>query len=268
MGHSETNNQDGASVSESAALEGLFFTAVVRGIGGLLFLALAVGAAIVVSVLKAAVWDWMSTYVEPLIGGFAISLLVLYVGCAVVYWMASGDSSQHRHLSAAEMPVLKPIPIPTKKRSALLRILIWIFSVRQWEVAENWTYTHSDGTTFVVPKGFRFDGASVPRFCWALLHPAGLLLVSGLIHDYAYRHAMLWRVVAGTENEVEEYGGLTRRAADCLFWQVGEDVNGVRTVNGLAFLAVSVGARGVWRKHREVNAQPSVPPGFRKRTEE
>ncbi len=268
MGHSENNNQDRGLASECAALEGLFSSAVIRGIGGLLFLAMAVSAPLVLSVLLAAVWAGMSASVAPLVGGFAISLLVLYVGGAVVYSVASGDSSEHRHLSATDMPVLKPIPIPTRKRSALLRVLIWIFAVRQWEVGENWKYTHSDGTMFVIPKGFRFDGASVPRICWTLLHPAGLLLVSGLIHDYAYRHAMLWRVVPGAEDEVEEYGNLTRRAADCLFWQVGEDVNGVRTVNGLAFLGVSVGARGVWRQHREVNAQPAVPPGFRKREAE
>lgn len=261
---SESSDRGRDLAAECATLETLFRAAVVRGIGGVLCM---------VAVLLAATVPWGGPQVvlpmllsspATAVGALAISLLGLYAACALIYWKIPKNESGHRHFRANDLPVLNPLPIATKKRHALLQPLIWIFSVRQWEVGANWTYRHSDGSTFVVPGGFLFDGASVPRVFWALLHPAGLLLVSGLIHDYAYRHEMLWRLVPGTDDQLEEYGPLSKKAADCLFWEVGGDVNGVWAVNSLAFLGVWFGARGVWRNHRKANIPPTLPEGFRR----
>ena len=35
-----------------------------------------------------------------------------------------------------------------------------------------------------IPKGFVFDGASVPRILWWLFPPAGRYMVAALLHDY------------------------------------------------------------------------------------
>jgi hypothetical protein len=45
------------------------------------------------------------------------------------------------------------------------------------------------GYKFVIRQGFIHDGASVPRFVWALcgLTPDGLLRAAALIHDALYR---------------------------------------------------------------------------------
>lgn len=37
-----------------------------------------------------------------------------------------------------------------------------------------------------VPKGFEFDGASVPRILWALLDPFGEAAEAAAVHDYLY----------------------------------------------------------------------------------
>lgn len=40
-----------------------------------------------------------------------------------------------------------------------------------------------------VPKGFVFDGATVPRILWTLsgLYPAGLIMAGSCIHDWLYK---------------------------------------------------------------------------------
>jgi hypothetical protein len=40
-----------------------------------------------------------------------------------------------------------------------------------------------------VPKGYRFDGASIPRIFWSIFHPF-MYLKSSVIHDYLYDEAI------------------------------------------------------------------------------
>lgn len=92
-----------------------------------------------------------------------------------------------------DMPKLIPIQIKTRDKPFLIRIWRWITSIRKWELSEDWEYKlPEDEPVIVIPKGFVFDGASIPRPLWGLLSPTGLLLVPGLIHDFAYRYDYLW----------------------------------------------------------------------------
>ena len=45
---------------------------------------------------------------------------------------------------------------------------------------------------FVIPAGYRSDGASVPRFLWRLLSPCidPVTLVPSIVHDYMYE----WKI--------------------------------------------------------------------------
>ena len=60
-------------------------------------------------------------------------------------------------------------------------------------MARDFEYTLPDGREIVIPEGFVFDGASVPRLLWGLLSPTGLLLIGGLVHDFGYRFDLLVR---------------------------------------------------------------------------
>ena len=63
-----------------------------------------------------------------------------------------------------KMPKLVPIPIKTREKSIFLRIWRWITSIRKWQLIEDWEFQLPDnGPTIVIPKGFVFDGASIPR---------------------------------------------------------------------------------------------------------
>ena len=51
-----------------------------------------------------------------------------------------------------------------------------------------------NGNKYVIPAGFKFDGASIPKFLHPFLSPqVGVLLIGGLVHDYAYKYATLLR---------------------------------------------------------------------------
>lgn len=139
-----------------------------------------------------------------------------------------------------------------------MRILVWLYEVRRWEVAETWRYELDDRTTVVVHEGFIFDGASIPRPLWAILNPTGLLLIPGLLHDYGYRYGQLWRVdEAG--RVVPFAKGRGKIYWDWLFWQVGRKVNGFAIIDFLAWIAVFFGGWFAWwgsRRRKETPVEP------------
>lgn len=156
------------------------------------------------------------------------------------------------------MPKLTPVPIPTKSRPFLMRILVWCFEVRKWELSQNWTFQFEDGCEIVLPEGFRFDGASIPRPFWAILSPTGLLLIPGLIHDYGYKYDQLWR--KGENNKILEFEkGAGKSYWDNLFLEVGKQVNGLAGIDRIAWLGVKIGGSGAWNKHRNMNEPPQKP---------
>ena len=159
------------------------------------------------------------------------------------------------------LPKLQPVPIKTKNRALLIRLWLWVTSVRQWIVIEDWTWTLPDGTQIIIPKGFKFDGASIPKPLWALLSPTGLLLVPGLIHDFAYRYDYLW---ARDQNEgLYKYGeNRGQKYWDGVFRDVGIQVNGLTIIDTLAWLTLYAFGRFAWRGNRKLNEPELQPVGF------
>ena len=162
------------------------------------------------------------------------------------------------------MPKLQPVPIKTKNHSVLRRIIIWMTSIRKWEVVEDWYYDLPDGPKVIVPKGFIFDGASIPRPLWFLLSPTGLLLIPGLIHDFAYRYDYLWAIesdensdIGGNIYKYKENSG--QWYWDGVFRDVGEDVNGMAVIDTLAWAVLFFFGWVSWRLNRNRNADEIKP---------
>src|SRR5688572_24345311 len=62
----------------------------------------------------------------------------------------------------------------------------------EMELVEPFVYEWEDGGVeyqLTIPKGFTFNGACVPRFCWSLtgLLPTGVVLGPAAGHDYTYQ---------------------------------------------------------------------------------
>lgn len=150
-----------------------------------------------------------------------------------------------------DMPKLQPIPIPTKNAAVPVRMWRWLTSIRQWRLLEDWCYTlpNSD-IVIVIPKGFVFDGASIPKPLWFLLSPTGLLLIPGLVHDFAYRYDYLWafdhqgRTFRYSRNAGQKHW-------DKLFKTIALDVNGMSVIDYLAYVALSGFGWIAWRGNRK-----------------
>lgn len=89
----------------------------------------------------------------------------------------------------------------------------------------------SDGSIVIIPKGFKTDLSSVPRWLWALKPPFGNFLLAALIHDYLY---------------VNRIG--TRRTADreMLIWS--NVIHDNLVDNFTRWLAVRLFGRSWWKK--------------------
>ena len=90
------------------------------------------------------------------------------------------------------MPKLRPIPIATAGKGFWGAIWMWLMGTRHWEVADDWAFKIG-GEGYIIPQGFQFDGASIPKFLHTWLSPTGVLLMGGLVHDYAYKYETLLR---------------------------------------------------------------------------
>ena len=179
-------------------------------------------------------------------------LLVIYVLLFITYQIVKPKAAPS--LDTDKMPQLKPIPIPTKQqRHGFLRVLVWIFDIRKWELIEDWHYQLNGDVKIVVPQDFIFDGASIPRPLWAVLSPVGLLLIPGLLHDYAYQYDKLLQIDANGDT-IPYQEGSGRDYWDELFYKVSLKVNGLPILSLLAWFALFIGGWVAWNKYRRGQA--------------
>jgi hypothetical protein len=196
-------------------------------------------------------------WIFQIVGVIVLLGLILFLLLFIVYLMMKRKPVK-AFIDPEKMPKLTPVPIPTKNRSFFMKILVWVFEVRKWELSQNWFFKLDDGTEIVLPEDFKFDGASIPRLFWAILSPTGLLLIPGLIHDYGYKYNQLW--MKDNEDNITEYmQGEGKSYWDRLFLEVGKQVNGFALINLIAWLGVFIGGSGAWKKHREKNESPRKP---------
>ena len=138
---------------------------------------------------------------------------------------------------------MKPLRIPTSDKGFWGAIMLWLLGSRQWEITKDWHFS-VHGAQHVIPKGFQFDGASVPKFLATFLSPVGVLLVGGLVHDYIYKHRVLLKKDKTVARVYEQ------KEADVLFRDIGISVNGFVFMNYLAYYALRLAGFVAWSKHR------------------
>ena len=147
------------------------------------------------------------------------------------------------------MPKLQPVPIATKGKGFWKGIVMWLLSTRNWVLTEDWKY-NIDGEEYVIPSGFQFDGASIPKFLRTFFSPVGVLLMGGLVHDYAYKYKTLLK-----KNKKDTMGVLTQKRADEIFRDINIIVNGFYTMNRLAYWSLRIGGFVAWNGHRKRDAK-------------
>ena len=180
-------------------------------------------------------WQW-SLLILFVIIGFAINLLDRKKASSVAF-------------TYNELPHLQPIAIKTKGKGFFKGIIMWLLGTRNWVILKDFKYT-LNGTEYVIPKGFTFDGASIPKFLRTFFSPVGVLLMGGLVHDYMYKYAAC--------KPADKKGQLLlvdQKKADEIFRDINIEVNGFYFMNYLAYWSLRLGGFVAWNGHRKRNAK-------------
>lgn len=119
-----------------------------------------------------------------------------------------------------------------------------------YRLVRDYTYKWEKGGVeyeIVIPAGFEYDGASVPRIVWTLagIVPDGLIRGAALVHDYIYRYKgkfppnrWFWRASGGDLAPVESGKSLSRAEADALFYRIMREAGMSRYRAALAYVGV------------------------------
>jgi hypothetical protein len=177
------------------------------------------------------------------------SLLILFVIIGFAINLLDKRKTNNLNFSYTELPHLQPIPIKTKGKGFWKGIIMWLLGTRNWVILKDFKYT-MNGTEYVIPKGFSFDGASIPKFLRTFFSPVGVLLIGGLVHDYMYKYAAC--------KPADKKGQLLlvdQKRADEIFRDINIEVNGFYFMNYLAYWSLRLGGFVAWNGHRKRNAK-------------
>ena len=115
--------------------------------------------------------------------------------------------------------------------------LLPLKSGREWMVLENYIYKRGS-LAIVVPEGFVYDGASIPRIFWRLIGPpmAGKYAHAALLHDYLYVYRGYkvhhGRRVAITRQQADDFMLTVMVEDDVDWWRRNVMHKAVRTAGG------------------------------------
>ena len=160
-------------------------------------------------------------------------------------------------LTKEEMPKLRPLPVRTRGER------------RRWEVLEDWTCDFlGRGFTYIIPKGFIFDGASIPRLFWNILNPTGYLFIAGLLHDFVYKYTFLYTYSAiesldgGERRIIREF--YTQKEADKKFEDLADKIcMGAHFFTRSAYITLRMFGSTAWKEHRGKDIDCTIEPkGF------
>jgi hypothetical protein len=190
----------------------------------------------------------MENVIQFLTDWWQFTLVAVIIVVSAIINLFDKDVSTGLQFQTEGMPHMKPISIPTKGKGFWGGVWTWLMVTRTWEIVKDFHF-NIDGEDYVIPKGFVFDGASVPKFLRTWLSPMGVLLIGGLIHDYAYKYTVLLKLDKKRTGKV-----MTQSVADKTFRDINIEVNGFRTINYLAYYALVLGGFVAWKGHRKVGA--------------
>ena len=177
------------------------------------------------------------------------SILIAVVIIAALINVLDRKKKPSQTFSYDEMPSLQPVPIKTKGKGFWKGIAMWLLGTRNWVLNKDWKY-EINGERYVIPAGFQFDGASIPKFLRTFFSPVGVLLMGGLVHDYMYKYT-----VCKPSNDKGAMLVVDQKKADQIFRDINIVVNGFYVMNYLAYWSLRIGGFVAWNGHRKRNAK-------------
>ena len=178
------------------------------------------------------------------------AILAVLVVIGYIISLNDGQGEERVGFTYKNMPKMSPLPIETKDKGFFKGVWMWLMGSRHWEIVEDWRF-EVNGQKHVIPAGFQFDGASVPKFLATFLSPVGVLLMGGLVHDYIYKYATLLKDTKKRPN----CGVMTQKEADLLFRDICIEVNGFKVLNYLAYWSLRLAGFVAWNGHTKRGTQ-------------
>ncbi len=152
-------------------------------------------------------------------------------------------------LTENQMPKLRPLPMPDGAPH------------REWLVLEDWHFNCVPlNIIFFIPKGFIFNGASVPRFFSNIFPATGYLFIAALIHDYLYEYAFYIKVIEFERIIVQ----INKADSDDFFEEIADWLykdHWFKT--NLAKAALVAGGQGAWDACRKADGTYVKPPIYK-----
>lgn len=122
-------------------------------------------------------------------------------------------------------------------------------TVRRWYLIEDWHYW-LDNIHIVIPAGFIFNGASVPRVFTAIYAPTGYLFLAALVHDYCYEYGYLREIFIEGSRTVKVKIG--QRQADLMFRRISRiEYPNHKIKTEVAYRALRAFGWVAWNKSRK-----------------
>jgi hypothetical protein len=146
-----------------------------------------------------------------------------------------------------DSPVVSPLLWDTDC-CYLMRVIHWLCFTRQWVLEEDWYVELFTGDTVQIPKGFIFDGASIPKFFRFALSPTGILFFPAILHDYGYKYNKL---IGTRQGKAYDFApGAGKLYWDYIFRRTGIQVCKLYVIPSITWLALVCFGWPAWWKHR------------------
>lgn len=158
------------------------------------------------------------------------------------------------------MPIMRPLPLPIPEPVKWWNLWGKFKNMRvrskprSWEIMEDYELSVPwRDKPICCPKGFIFDGASVPRVLWPFISPTGVMFLAGLFHDVGYRYDCWFDK---DYNQIEV--GVGQAWFDDQFERIGTYVNDASVIPNTAWAGLRIGGYPAWRKRRKEGNDASL----------
>ena len=149
-------------------------------------------------------------------------------------------------------PKVRAIYEPPKKRTLPRRIFKFLTYRRKWEVQEDYIiWSDKIGEYVFIPKGFIFDGASVPKILYSIYSPNGILLLGAAPHDLGYRYQGL--ILVNQKDNALFFRPYSKDWLDLIFDDFCSKESGLKIASKAATIVLGGAGYLGWYENRKKN---------------
>jgi len=137
-----------------------------------------------------------------------------------------------------QTPSFRALVPNTRDEDWYVRGYKWFTRKVEYQITEDYFfYVPFLDVTLLLPEGFIFDGASIPKFLWPIIAPVDVLLITAAFHDFAYKYRTYL-----TSDGALYLADKDKKVYDTIFKDISLYTNGLKFTSSMAYYAVCVWA--------------------------